>query len=241
MYTSLDVPEARVPVGKSRIGLIAEEKTPHLTNDVAADPREESKEWAEREGMVSFAGYPMMVGDRVVGVLATFARHKLEADSLNALASISDTITQGVERRRVEEQRAAFLKREQEARRMAEEASRLKDDFLAMISHELRAPLTAILGWAQMLRAGALDRASAERALLTIERNAKSQAHLVGDLLDASRITTGKLSLEIRPVELMSVVEAAVDAVRPSVEAKTCECRSCSNPGSARSTATPSG
>lgn len=220
MYTSLDVPEARVPVGKSRIGLIAEEKTPHLTNDVVADPREESKEWAEREGMVSFAGYPMMVGDRVVGVLAAFARHKLEADSLNALASISDTITQGVERRRVEEQRAAFLKREQEARRMAEEASRLKDDFLAMISHELRAPLTAILGWAQMLRAGALDRASAERALLTIERNAKSQAHLVGDLLDASRITTGKLSLEIRPVELMSVVEAAVDAVRPSVEAK---------------------
>ncbi|MBP6824646.1 MAG: response regulator, partial [Acidobacteria bacterium] len=99
--------------------------------------------------------------------------------------------------------------------------SRLKDDFLAMISHELRAPLTAILGWAQMLRSGSLDRTSAERALTTIERNAKSQAHLVGDLLDASRIATGKLSLEVKPVELMSVVDAAVDAVRPSVEAKS--------------------
>ncbi len=157
IYTSLDGPDARAPVGKSRIGLIAEEKTPHLTNDVTSDPREEDREWAEREGMVAFAGYPMMVGDRVVGVLATFARHKLEADSLNALASIADTITQGIERRRVEEQRVAFLKGEQEARRLAEEASRLKDDFLAMISHELRAPLTAILGWSQMLRAGALN------------------------------------------------------------------------------------
>ena len=124
------------------------------------------------------------------------------------------------ERKRIEDDRAILLSREQEARQVAEEANRLKDDFLAMISHELRAPLTAILGWAQMLRSGTLDRASAERALLTIERNAKSQAHLVGDLLDASRIATGKLSLEVRPVELMSIVEAAVDAVRPSVEAK---------------------
>lgn len=125
------------------------------------------------------------------------------------------------ERKRLEEERDALLAREQEARQYAESMSRLKDDFLAMISHELRAPLTAILGWAQMLRSGTLDRASAERALLTIERNAKSQAHLVGDLLDASRIATGKLNLESRPVELMSVVEAAVDAVRPSVEAKS--------------------
>ncbi|MBO0721357.1 MAG: PAS domain S-box protein [Blastocatellia bacterium] len=125
-----------------------------------------------------------------------------------------------VERKRIEEERAQLLSREQEARQVAEDANRLKDDFLAMISHELRAPLTAILGWAQMLRSGTLDRASVDRALLTIERNAKTQAHLVGDLLDASRIATGKLNLEIRPVELMSIVEAAVDAVRPMVEAK---------------------
>jgi PAS domain S-box-containing protein len=119
-----------------------------------------------------------------------------------------------------EAKRTAMFEQEVEARKSAEDANRLKDDFLAMISHELRAPLTAILGWAQMLRSGALDRASAERALLTIERNAQSQAHLVGDLLDASRIATGKLNIERKPVELRSVVEAAVDAVRPSVEAK---------------------
>ena len=137
--------------------------------------------------------------------------------NITGFIGIASDITQ---RKRVDEERGEVLRREQEARRVAEEANRLKDDFLAMISHELRAPLTAILGWAQMLRSGTLDRTSAERALVTIERNAKSQAHLVGDLLDASRIATGKLSLEVRPVELMSIVEAAVDAVRPSVEAK---------------------
>ncbi len=141
-------------------------------------------------------------------------------DSTGAISGFLGIASDITERKRVDEDRAELLRREQEARKVAEEANRLKDDFLAMISHELRAPLTAILGWAQMLRSGTLDRASAERALLTIERNAKSQAHLVGDLLDASRIATGKLSLEIRPVELMSIVETAVDAVRPSVEAK---------------------
>ncbi len=211
----------RVEVGKFEIGKIAEEKAPHLTNDVLNDPRVGDKEWAAREGMAAFAGYPLMVGDRLVGVMAMFSRQKLEADTLNALASVADTLVHGIERKRIEDDRLTLLAREQEARMAAEVASRLKDDFLAMISHELRAPLTAILGWAQMLRSGSLDRTSAERALTTIERNAKSQAHLVGDLLDASRIATGKLSLEVKPVELMSVVDAAVDAVRPSVEAKS--------------------
>ncbi|MBS1792141.1 MAG: PAS domain S-box protein [Acidobacteria bacterium] len=220
LNTELNDEYSRVPVGQHKVGRIAEEKAPHLTNDLLNDPRVGDKEWAEREGMVAFAGYPLMVGDRVVGVMAMYSKQKLEADTLNALASVADTIVHGVERKRIEDERKVLLEREQEARLAAETASRLKDDFLAMISHELRAPLTAILGWAQMLRSGTLDRTSAERALTTIERNAKSQAHLVGDLLDASRIATGKLSLETKPVELMSVVDAAVDAVRPSVEAK---------------------
>ncbi len=139
------------------------------------------------------------------------------AGEITGFLGIASDIT---DRKRVEHDRAEFLRREQEARRIAEDASKLKDEFLAMISHELRAPLTAILGWAQMLRSGTLDSVSAERALLTIERNAQSQAHLVADLLDASRITSGKLGLDIRPVELMSIVEAAVDAVRPSIQSK---------------------
>jgi PAS domain S-box-containing protein len=145
------------------------------------------------------------------------ARLIFEGETPVGVQGIARDIT---ERKRMEDVQAELLAREQEARRVAEDASRLKDDFLAMISHELRAPLTSILGWAQMLRAGSLDRNAAERALQTIERNAKSQAHLVGDLLDASRIATGTLSLEIKPVELKSIVETAVDALRPSIEAR---------------------
>jgi len=124
------------------------------------------------------------------------------------------------ERKRIEQERAQLLAREREAREAAEAASRLKDEFLASVSHELRTPLTAILGWAEMLRSGTLDAAVAGRAVLNIQRNAKAQAHLINDLLDASRIVAGKLQLNSQPVELINVVESAVDAVRPSVEAK---------------------
>lgn len=217
---NLNCPQSQVPIGKFKAGLVALEKAPYLTNDLAADPGVAGEDWSKIEGLTAFAGYPLMVGERLVGVIALLAKQRLEADTLNTLASVADTIVHGVERKRIEDEREQLLAREHEARMMAEAANHLKDDFLAMISHELRAPLTAILGWAQMLRSRTLDRASAERALTTIERNAKSQAHLVGDLLDASRIATGKLSLETKPVELLSVVDAAVDAVRPSVEAK---------------------
>ena len=102
----------------------------------------------------------------------------------------------------------------------AQDANRLKDEFLATVSHELRTPLTAILGWAQMLRGGTLDDATAQRAIGSIERNAKFQSHLIEDLLDISRISTGKLRLDVRPLEVGTIIEAAVDSVRPAADAK---------------------
>jgi signal transduction histidine kinase/CheY-like chemotaxis protein len=102
----------------------------------------------------------------------------------------------------------------------AQDANRLKDEFLATVSHELRTPLTAILGWAQMLQGGTLDESTAQRALGSIERNAKFQSHLIEDLLDISRISTGKLRLDVRALELGPIIEAAVDAVRPAADAK---------------------
>jgi PAS domain S-box-containing protein len=100
------------------------------------------------------------------------------------------------------------------------QANRMKDEFLATLSHELRTPLTAILGWVHLLRTRRLDTAMAERAVDVIERNAKAQAQLVADILDVSRIVTGKFRLEPRTVELPVVIGAAVDAVRPAAEAK---------------------
>ena len=108
-------------------------------------------------------------------------------------------------------------------RQQAEElsrANRLKDEFLATVSHELRTPLNAMLGWATLLRGKQLDAATQQRALETIERNARAQNQLIDDLLDVSRIITGKLRLDVRPVVLVSVLEVAIDSIRPAAEAK---------------------
>jgi signal transduction histidine kinase/ActR/RegA family two-component response regulator len=120
----------------------------------------------------------------------------------------------------LEAKRQQLLASEQEARRAAEDANRLKDEFLSTVSHELRTPLTAINGWAQMLRAGRLNAAQSARALETIVRNAKSQNQLINDLLDVSRIIAGKMRLEVEPLKLGSVIEAAIETVRPAAEAK---------------------
>ena len=104
--------------------------------------------------------------------------------------------------------------------RQAEESGRLKEEFLATISHELRTPLNAILGWARMLRSGQLSDDNAAKALDTIERNARAQAQLIDDLLDVSRIVTGKLRMDVRPTDPNSFIDAAVEAVRPAAEAK---------------------
>jgi signal transduction histidine kinase len=153
---------------------------------------------------------------------------------------LADAITQAVElvrqrtrdlersnaelRREVEERQRAELS-EREARRIAEEANRLKDEFLATLSHELRTPLNAILGWAAVLRAGRPDATMVDRAAAVIERNARAQAQLVSDLLDMSAIITGKLRLEIEPVDVAGVLRAVEDTVRPSALAKAIDLR----------------
>lgn len=119
-----------------------------------------------------------------------------------------------------EEERLQLLESERKARRRAEESSRLKDEFLSTLSHELRTPLNAINGWVLLLRGGKLGPAQARRALETIERSAKSQKHVINDLLDVSNIITGKILLDITRVPLGRVIETAIDALRPAAEAK---------------------
>ena len=107
--------------------------------------------------------------------------------------------------------------------RKAQEANRIKDEFLAIVSHELRTPLNSILGWATMLRTRKFDETTTARALETIERNARSQSQLIEDLLDVSRMLRGKLSLNFHPVDLVSVIEAATEAVRPTAQTNNIE------------------
>ncbi len=403
-YTHLDGVHSRVPMGQFKIGLIAQEQKPHLTNDVANDPRVSDQEWARREGMVAFAGYPLIVDGETIGVIAMFARRTLTNAALTALASIANGVALGIERKITEAQKreetetleilhrvgqtlaeeldlqrlvqavtdaateitgaafgsffynvinekgesyllytlsgvpaekfanfplpratdlfgptfrgedtircddvrndprhgknhpyygmpkghlpvvsylatpvisrsgdvlgglffghpeaGVFTKRDeriveglaaqaaitmdnaalfealhrerdkaeaiaQENQHLYEEArriSRLKDEFLATLSHELRSPLNAILGWAKILSEyDSLDNATCKSGLATIHRNARAQAQLIEDLLDVSRILTGKLRLEMRPVELWEVLENAMQTVAPAAQAK---------------------
>jgi PAS domain S-box-containing protein len=127
------------------------------------------------------------------------------------------------DKRQAERQRAALLAQEQAARREAEALSRSKDEFVATVSHELRTPLNAIFGWVRLLRSGALDEAGRAHALEVVERNTRAQSQLVDDLLDMSRVITGNLRLEMRTVDLGPVLEAAMDAVRPTAAVREIE------------------
>jgi PAS domain S-box-containing protein len=124
------------------------------------------------------------------------------------------------ERKQAEAQKDEALFRERAARAEAESANRSKDDFLAVVSHELRTPLTAIMGWLRLMRLDAVDASSSSRALETVERNASILVRLVEDLLDASRIVSGKMKLDVRATPLSDAVRAALDVVRPAAEAK---------------------
>jgi signal transduction histidine kinase/DNA-binding response OmpR family regulator len=126
-------------------------------------------------------------------------------------------------RKQAEEERARLLVREQAARAEAEAANQNKDEFLATLSHELRTPLTAILGWSHLMRTKKLNEGDVTRALDTIERNARSQAQLIDDLLDVSRIITGKLQIDEGVVELNKVLDTAFDSMRPAADAKGIE------------------
>jgi PAS domain S-box-containing protein len=135
----------------------------------------------------------------------------------NAWLAIVSDITG---RLQAEREREESLVSERAARGDAERANRLKDDFLATLSHELRTPLNAIVGWAQLLKLGQLSPSDAKEAVDAIDRNAKIQAQMIADLLDVSRITSGKLSLEVEQVDPAMTVEAAIVVVAPAAEAK---------------------
>jgi PAS domain S-box-containing protein len=121
---------------------------------------------------------------------------------------------------RAEQERAELLRREREARADAEEANRLRDEFLATVSHELRTPLNAIIGWSRLLRSNQLDEQGLTHAVEVIERNAWAQKQIIEDMLDVSRIITGKLRIGLAPIELSTVLQAAIDVVQPAADAK---------------------
>jgi len=139
-----------------------------------------------------------------------------EGHPLRSVATIQDITA----RKQAEAEREELLLRERAARETAEAATRSKDEFLAVVSHELRSPLNAILGYAALLRYGNLDAREVKQAVDVIERSGKAQAHLIDDLLDTARIISGKLRLAVGPVDLVSVIEESVQTIHPAADAK---------------------
>ena len=228
------------PVARRAVKYLTTKRRPLRLND----SDELLQDGKKSSSVYSFLGAPILSASKVSGWL--YLLNKLNADDFSeaderlaatlatqvaiayenavlysdAQRHASELQLEIAERKQAEEERGQLLIRERAARAEAEQVNRTKDEFLATLSHELRTPLTAILGWSHLVRTGKLEEEQMSRAVETIERNARSQSQLIDDLLDVSRIITGKLKIEARPVDLGAVLEAAIEAVRPSFEAK---------------------
>jgi PAS domain S-box-containing protein len=193
----------------------------HITLIIPRDRRAEEDEVLARlrrgERVDHFETVRITKADRLVDVSITVSPIRDAAGRVVGASKIARDIG---DRRRIEGERVRLLAREQEARREAERLVQSKDELLAMVSHELRTPLNAIFGWARMLQSTVMDAAARKRAINAIVRNASVQARLVDDLLDLSRIVTGRLRLELTAVDLNAVIEAALETVRPAASAK---------------------
>ena len=181
--------------------------------------------------------------DRYVQVVETGIPHDIEipynSDGMtgwfrNMAVKLDDGVAISfsdiTKRKEAEVERINLLEREKAARAQAETANRIKDEFLAVLSHELRSPLNPILGWTKLLQSRKFDEATTARALETIERNAKLQIQLIEDLLDVSRILRGKLSLNVCPVNLVTTIEAALETVHLAASAKSIEIKTVYEP-----------
>jgi PAS domain S-box-containing protein len=204
LYTHIDGAHARIPVGSFKIGRIAEQRRPHLTNSVITDPDVNDPGWAEREGMAAFAGYPLVVEDRLIGVLGLFARHSLGQDTLTAIGSVSATIAIAIERKRSTEelaQRAADLKRSNED----------LEQFAHVASHDLRSPTNTVLQFTELMmrrQEGAGDE-EMSHFLQIVRDSAKRMGELISALLTYSRLGDA----ETKKLQMVSSLTAYEDAV----------------------------
>ncbi len=191
-----------------------------IINEDSGEPVASPFEIVKREGnIVGLANHTVLItrdGSRLPIEDSGAPIRDPEGNMIGVIVVFHDTS----ERRRIEQEREALLRSEQEARKEAEAADRLKDEFLATVSHELRTPLSAILGWSAMLNLGDIDDETRDNALKVIERNARSQASIIDDILDVSRIITGKLNIEQRTVDLAPLIHTAVDTLHPAATAK---------------------
>ena len=205
--------------GQSVCGTVAALRNPIAVWDVqqSTDPK---TELIRSLGMTAYYCYPLIAQEQLLGTLSfgSRSRSKFSQNEIGMMQAVCDRIAIAMER-------ACLIASLQQQTEQLREANRMKDEFLAILSHELRSPLNAILGWAQLLRSRKLDENKIAQAIETIERNARAQRQLIEDLLDISRMVRGKLRLNVRTCDLVPIIEAAIETVRLSAEAKKIDLR----------------
>jgi PAS domain S-box-containing protein len=201
-------------IGQGMCGTVAQQRRPISIENVQ-ESKDPKTELLRAIGIKTYYGYPLIAQGKLLGTLCFCSRTRLQfsQNEMGMMQAVCDQIAIAIERARL----IASLQQQTE---QLQEANRMKDEFLAILSHELRSPLNAILGWSQLLRSRKLNETQITKALETIERNAKTQTQLIEDLLDISRIIRGKLRLNVRTCNLIAIIEAALDTVRLAAQAK---------------------
>ena len=240
-HTQLDGPQAKVPIGVLSVGMIALERTPQLSPAEQIDPHLDDALWARREGMVAFAGYPLLVDSKLVGVMTIFSRREFSSSVQDTMAAVADGVAVGIERKRAEaelnrrakdleeaheiqrtnaQQLSALVDQLRVTQRHAEAATRAKSDFLASMSHELRTPLNAIILYSELLQEEAADHGQQGSItdLQKIQSAGKHLLELINDILDLSKIEAGKMSLSIETFDIRTMLDELLDTAAPLVQ-----------------------
>ena len=204
--------------GDSQAVYTLHSRAPVIVADLAAETRFRAPALLRGQAVVS--GMTVVIGspERPLGAMGAHCRERrdFDEDDVHFLQSVANILAAAIDRRRGEAEREALLARQAAAQAEAEAANRAKDRFLAVLGHELRTPMNAILGWAQVLRNGEPAVEEIRHGLEVIERNVRAQTRIIADLLDVSRIVAGKLSLDRRPTDLAGVIDTAVESVLPT-------------------------
>jgi len=239
--TDVDAAYHRVPVGRFAIGAIARDRKPQLTVGFSVDAQIGGEEWALRRGLAAFAGYPLLLDSKLIGVMAIFARREFTASAVGTMAAVADGMAVGIDRKRSEgelarytrdlehahetqrentEQLSTLVDELRRTQQQAEAATRAKSDFLASMSHELRTPLNAIILYSELLQEEAEDHREPASIpdLQRIQSAGKHLLDLINGILDLSKIEAGKMGLSLEDIEIRSMLDELLDTVGPLVQ-----------------------
>lgn len=239
--TGADGTDGRMGIGHPIVSAIAETLTPQVGSVHQIDPPLDDPDWVRREGIVSFAGYPLLVDSKLVGVMAIYSRRAFSPSALDSMAAMADAVAVGIERKRAEAELTRHARHLQEAhdtqrrnaqqlatlvedlrvaQKSAEAATRAKSDFLASMSHELRTPLNAIILYSELLQEVAEDEGqqSSITDLQRIQSSGKHLLELINGILDLSKIEAGKMTTSLESFEIRGMIDELLDTVEPLLQ-----------------------